>query len=240
MAMRVIFRIYTVVYIYCPAFDSGMKCVFSISTDSMYVEPAIDERTSIRVRNLLQHPCVLTMASQSQQPKTQDGVPLSLDIAINIVNIGKEVSSMTPAPAVFGVVAMLLTTIRDQMANDQDCVDLGVLCASVCDALKRGTDGKKLEDLNESVRDAIRRLEATVEKIRQRIDKVTKRHEIVKFFAASNDKGKIAGWRLELNEILQVFNVCSVRLLLCHCYLPLPQSRVENLRSRWRSKSGGK
>ncbi|KAH9028201.1 hypothetical protein EDB85DRAFT_1971335, partial [Lactarius pseudohatsudake] len=136
------------------------------------------------------------MASQSQQPKTQDGVPLSLDIAINMVNIGKEASSMTPAPAVFGAVAILLTTIRDKMANDQDCVDLGLLCVSVCDALQRGTDGKKLEDLNGSVRDAIKRLEATVAKIRQRIDKVTKRHEI----------GKIAGWRSELNEILQVFN----------------------------------
>ena len=46
------------------------------------------------------------------------------------------------------------------MANDQDCVDLGILCASVCDALKRGTDGKKLDDLNKPVRDAIKRLEA--------------------------------------------------------------------------------
>jgi hypothetical protein len=45
------------------------------------------------------------------------------------------------------------------MANDQDCVDIGVLCASVCDALKRGTGGKKLEDLDEPVRDAISRLE---------------------------------------------------------------------------------
>ena len=52
------------------------------------------------------------MASQSQQPKKQDGVPLSLDIAISIVNIGKEASSMTPVPAVFGSVAILLTTIR--------------------------------------------------------------------------------------------------------------------------------
>ena len=45
------------------------------------------------------------------------------------------------------------------MANDQDCVDLGLLCASVCDALKRGADGKKLGDLNKPVRDAINRLE---------------------------------------------------------------------------------
>ena len=57
-------------------------------------------------------PCMLTMAPQSQQPKKRDGVLLSLDIAINMVNIGKEVASMTPAPAVFGSVTILLTTIR--------------------------------------------------------------------------------------------------------------------------------
>ena len=45
------------------------------------------------------------------------------------------------------------------MANDQDCVDLGILCANVCDALKRGANGKKLDDLSESVRHAIGRLE---------------------------------------------------------------------------------
>ena len=39
---------------------------------------------------------------------------------------------------------------------------------------------------------------------------MTERHEIVKFFAASHNKGKITGWRSELNGILQVFNVCSV------------------------------
>ena len=44
------------------------------------------------------------------------------------------------------------------MANDQDCVDLGLLCAGVCDTLKRGADGKKPEDLNKPVYDAIDRL----------------------------------------------------------------------------------
>ena len=49
----------------------------------------------------------------------------------------------------------------------------------------------------------------TIETILQKINKMTGRHGIVKFFAASNDKGKIAGWVSELNGILQVFNVCS-------------------------------
>ena len=52
------------------------------------------------------------MTPQSQQQKEQDGVRLLLDIAIDMVNIGEEASSMTPAPAVFGSVTILLTTIR--------------------------------------------------------------------------------------------------------------------------------
>ena len=52
------------------------------------------------------------MTRKSKQPKKQDGAILSLDIAIGLVNIGKEASSMTPTPAVFGVATTLLTTIR--------------------------------------------------------------------------------------------------------------------------------
>ena len=48
---------------------------------------------------------------------------------------------------------------QDKMANEQDCVDLGILCGNVCGALKRGTDGKRADELSELVRDAIRRLE---------------------------------------------------------------------------------
>ena len=45
------------------------------------------------------------------------------------------------------------------MVNDQDCVELGMLCADVCDTLRRGTDGKRKEELSGSVRHAIDRLE---------------------------------------------------------------------------------
>ena len=48
---------------------------------------------------------------------------------------------------------------QDKMANEQDCVDLGILCADVCDVLGRGTDGKRTDELSESVRNAIDRLE---------------------------------------------------------------------------------
>ena len=44
------------------------------------------------------------------------------------------------------------------MANEQDFVDLGLLCAAICEALKRGVGEKKLEDLSKSMSDAIDRL----------------------------------------------------------------------------------
>ena len=48
---------------------------------------------------------------------------------------------------------------QDKLANEQDCVDLGILCADVCDALRRGTDGKRRDELSESARNAINQLE---------------------------------------------------------------------------------
>ena len=42
--------------------------------------------------------------------------------------------------------------------NITDYVDLGLACAEVCKALDRGMDGKKLDDLSLSVREAINQL----------------------------------------------------------------------------------
>ena len=47
---------------------------------------------------------------------------------------------------------------QDTMTNQVDYVDLGLACANVCLALKRGLDGKDLDDLSDSVRQAINQL----------------------------------------------------------------------------------
>ena len=47
---------------------------------------------------------------------------------------------------------------QDSMANKSDYVELGLACADVCKALDRGMSGKKLEDLSQSVREAIEQL----------------------------------------------------------------------------------
>ena len=44
------------------------------------------------------------------------------------------------------------------MVNDQDYVDLGLSCADICKALKRGMGEMKLDDLSKSARDAVNQL----------------------------------------------------------------------------------
>jgi len=52
------------------------------------------------------------MGPESQQPKRRDGVLSSLTMAVEALNLAKEVSAITPAKAVFGSVGTLLTMIR--------------------------------------------------------------------------------------------------------------------------------
>ena len=97
-----------------------------------------------------------------------------LNVAIETLNLAKEISSVTPAKAVFGSVSVLLTMIRvrflpvircsefirrqDSMANELEYVELGLSCADICKSLDRGMNGKRLEDFSQSVCDAINQL----------------------------------------------------------------------------------
>ena len=114
------------------------------------------------------------MASNSQKPKGRDGTLSSLNVAIQTLNLAKEISTITPAKAVFGSVSVLLTMIRvcflpairypmfirsqDSMANELEYVELGLSCAEICKSLSRGMNGRRLEDFSQSVSDAILQL----------------------------------------------------------------------------------
>jgi len=52
------------------------------------------------------------MDTRSQPPKHRDVVLSSLNAAVEAVNLAKELSSLTPAKAVFGTVGVILTMIR--------------------------------------------------------------------------------------------------------------------------------
>ena len=113
------------------------------------------------------------MDPKSQRPKGRGGILSSLNVAIEAMNLAKEISSITPAKAVFGSVSVFLTMIRvrpllcdqtkltlnqDSMANELDYVEIGLFCAKICGALERGMNAKRLEELSQSVVDAINQL----------------------------------------------------------------------------------
>ena len=52
------------------------------------------------------------MQSKSQRPNEQEGVISALNAAIETLNLAKEISSITPAKAVFGSVSVILAMIR--------------------------------------------------------------------------------------------------------------------------------
>ena len=52
------------------------------------------------------------MATSSQPQKGRDGALSMLNGAIEVLNLAKEISSVTPAKAVFGSVSVLLAMIR--------------------------------------------------------------------------------------------------------------------------------
>ena len=52
------------------------------------------------------------MNAKSQRPKRRDGAISPLNAAIEALNLAKEISSATPAKAVFGSVSAILTMIR--------------------------------------------------------------------------------------------------------------------------------
>lgn len=117
-----------------------------------------------------------TMATKSQrQTQGREGTVSTSNAAIEAMDLAEKISSITPAKAVFGTVVILLTIIkvcsllfRDEMlqftcnqesvVNELDYVELGLFCVDICRALNRGMDGKKLDDLSQSVRGAINQL----------------------------------------------------------------------------------
>ena len=54
----------------------------------------------------------MAMDAKTQRPKGRDGALSTLNVAIEVLTLAKEVSSITPAKAAFGSVSALLTMIR--------------------------------------------------------------------------------------------------------------------------------
>jgi len=115
------------------------------------------------------------MATKSQRQKGRENSVSLLNVAIDAMDLAEKISSITPAKAVFATVGVLLAMIKvssssstmrcselthsqESMINALDYVELGLFCSDICRALDRGMNGKKLDDLNQSVCDAINQL----------------------------------------------------------------------------------
>lgn len=114
------------------------------------------------------------MQSNSERVKEHDGVLSLLSVTIEGLSIAKEACGVTPARVPLGIVSVLLTMIKvcfilfnygsrftflqESMMNKQDCVELGLSCAKVCEVLIRGLDGRRSDELSPSVHKAIEEL----------------------------------------------------------------------------------
>ena len=120
------------------------------------------------------------MDKDSRRQQRQDNVLSSLNVAIEGLNLTKEILSIAPAKVVCGSVSVVLAMIRvcftlvhvdhcglnyvqDSMINEVDYVELWLACADICTVLGRGMDGKRLDYLSQSVSEAIGQLTTWVE-----------------------------------------------------------------------------
>ena len=128
------------------------------------------------------------------------------------------------------------------MVNKQDYVDLGLSCANICKALERGMDGRELNELSKSMREAITELDAWVERvirtfcsfahhdldcrtvaeIHEKVVKRSRRHRFLRFLHSRSDKEAMPMWNSKLDRILHVFNVCSAHSRLASPLLITP------------------
>ena len=66
--------------------------------------------------------------------------------------------------------------------------------------------------------------------IQKKTAKCVKRNPASRYFNAKKDKKTIAAWRLDLDEILQVFKVCSIAWVMTVANFPPPEGTHNNHR----------
>ena len=120
------------------------------------------------------------MASESPSSTGRDRGISTLDGLIQVLDLAKDACGVPPAQVVFASVSALLTMIRvysllfcnrillahfiqDSIVNKGDYVKLGLECADICQALDRGLEERRLDELSQSVLGAIQHLSTWVE-----------------------------------------------------------------------------
>ena len=117
------------------------------------------------------------METKSQRPKGPDDAFSLLNAAIDTLNLTRNTTNVEQAKDAFGSASLLLTTIRvrflfslcllitdrctqDSMIKETDCVELGLSCAETCQVLYREINGRRQEQLSQSLLESIERLKS--------------------------------------------------------------------------------
>ena len=118
------------------------------------------------------------MTTKSQRPRGQDDALSSLNMAIDALNLAKETTEMELAKTVLGSTSNLLIMIKvgslpvhvgrllangcaqSSSIDKVDYIELGLICASICEALNRGMGRRRVDQLSQSVLQAIKKFVA--------------------------------------------------------------------------------
>ena len=115
------------------------------------------------------------MTTESPQQEGRDRAPPTLDTFIRILDAAKTACVFPQAQIAIGSTSALLTSIivssplifhcefqfafiQNSTSNKQNYVELGKSCGRVCQALDRGLDGRRPDELTQSALEAIEQL----------------------------------------------------------------------------------
>ncbi|KAF9783829.1 hypothetical protein BJ322DRAFT_881313 [Thelephora terrestris] len=139
------------------------------------------------------------MEAKLERQNGRESALSSINKAKDALDLARDVKGTKPAKDAFDSASLLLAAIR------ADCVELGFICADVCQALGRGLRGRRADQHSQSILDAIHQFNMTMAEIKGHVVKRGKRNAIAQRFHAKHDKEAVASWKLGLGKILSVF-----------------------------------
>jgi len=128
------------------------------------------------------------MGKEPKQPKNSAATVAALSKAIEAVSIATKISGATgsiPATVALFFIGLVLTKIRDSVADDEEYIELVAFCKQICGMLEQGTNVMNMVELGQFARDATTQLKGIVAEIQKQQGKL---NLFPQLFRARDDK----------------------------------------------------
>jgi len=115
-------------------------------------------------------PALPAMDEEPEQPNNSAATVAALSKAIEAVSIATRISGVTgtiPATVALFFIGLVLTKIRDSVADDEEYIELGAFCKEICGMLEQGTNVMNLVELGQFARNATTHLKGIVAEIQK-------------------------------------------------------------------------